>query len=153
MREGETTNKRKFVILEVPDADAEWESVPGKPFGALVVAKDERPDKELFGKLAKRLIETGCAWATLHAGKNTHRLHDIFDKAIVDYELNHNPDAEMMTSGEDEDSLEESMRDAVWQDYPSYEDPCDGLLVMVVGEQVSTIAEQLEALAQSVGSE
>lgn len=153
MREGETKNKRKFLILEVPDADAEWESVPGKPFTALVIGKDEYPFKKMFDQLARRLMNTGCGWATLHAGKNTHRLHDVFDKAIVDYQLKEDPELDMMTSGEDEDSLEEAMRDAVWHGYPEFEEPYEGVLVLVIAHEDSKVAERAEALAKSVEAE
>lgn len=153
-RTGTTSNGRSVVIIGVADADAEWESVPAKPFGALVIAGGkERPDKVLFGKIADRLIETGCAWATLHGGKYTGKLHDIFDKAVVDYQLKHDPDVEMMTSGEDENSLEESMRDAVCYGFPSYGDRYDGLLVLVVGAGDSKLEDQAEALAKSVKAE
>ena len=154
MRTGNTENARSFVVLKVQDAETEWESVPAKPFGALVIAGGaERPDKLVFGKIANRLLETGCGWATLHGGKFTGKLHDIFDKAVVDYQLKHNPDVEMMTSGEDENSLEESMRDAVCFGFPSYGDPYTGLLVLVVGAPDTKLEEQAEALAKSVKPE
>ncbi|MCB9894269.1 MAG: hypothetical protein H6839_07465 [Planctomycetes bacterium] len=153
-RTGTTTNARRFTVVGVADADAEWESVPAKPFGALVIAGGaERPDKLLFGKIANRLIETGCGWATLHAGKHTGKLHDIFDKAVVDYQLKHNPDLDMMTSGEEENSLEESMRDAVCYGFPQYGDQYEGLLVLVVGAPDTQLEEQAEALAKSVKPE
>ena len=153
-RTGTTSNGRTVTILGVEDAEGEWETVPAKPYGALVIAAgNERPDKLVFGKIANRLIETGCAWATLHGGKFTGKLHDIFDKAVVDYQLKHNPDVEMMTSGEDENSLEESMRDAVCFGFPSYGDRYDGLLVLVVGAPDTKLEEQAEALAKSVKPE
>src|ERR671925_344716 len=37
MRSGETKNKRKVTIIGVADGEATWDSVPGKPYGALVV--------------------------------------------------------------------------------------------------------------------
>ncbi len=154
MRTGTTTNGRSVTILGVADADAEWEAVPAKPYGALVIAGGkERPDKLLYGKIAARLLETGCAWATLHGGKHTSRLHDIFDTAVVDYQLKHSPDVEMMTSGEDENSLEGSMRDAAIYGHPSYGEPYAELLVLVVAAPDTKLEEQAEALAKSVKAE
>lgn len=153
MRNAETRNQRSVIILETDTADAEWETVPAKPFGALVIAGDTRPVRALFDALARRLIKTGCAWATLHAGRNTRLLHDIFDRAVVDYQLKVDADAEMMTSGEDEDSLEEAVRDAVWDALPSYDEPYEGLLVIVVGLPDLKVAEQVEALVKSVEAE
>lgn len=153
-RTGTTENGREVIILGVADSQAEWESVPAKPYGALVVSgSGEKPDKIRFQRLAERLLETGCGWATLHAGKHTSKLHDIFDNAIVDYQLKHTPDIEMMTSGEDEDSLEEAMRDAVHFGFPSYGDPYTGLLVLVVAAPDTKLEEQAESLAKSVKAE
>ena len=153
MRTGNTENARSFVVLKIQDAEAEWESLPLTPFGALVVAPAEKPLREVFSKVATRLLELGCGWATLHAGKHTHLLHDIFDRAIVDYQLKHSPDVEMMTSGEDEDSLEEAMRDAVHFGFPTYGEPYPGLLVLVVAPEDSKLDEQAESLAKSVQAE
>ena len=154
-RTGTTSNGRELVILGVADAEAEWESVPAKPYGALVVAGGtDRPDKLLYAKIANQLLETGCAWATLHGGsKFTDKLHDIFDKAVVDYQLKHSPDVDMMTSGDAEDSLEEAVRDAVCYGFPSYGDPFTGLLVLVVAAPDTKLEEQAEALAKSVKPE
>jgi hypothetical protein len=153
MRTGNTENARSFVVLKVQDAEAEWESLPPTPFGAVVVAPAEKPLKEIFSKVAQRLLETGCGWATLHAGKFTRHLHDIFDRAVVDYQLEHSPDVEMMTSGEDEDSLEDAMRDAVHFGFPTYGERYPGLLVLVVAPEDSKLDEQAEALAKSVKPE
>ena len=154
MRSGTTTNGRTFHIQGVADSQAEWETVPAKPYGALVVhGADDKPDKIRFQRIAEQLLETGCAWATLHAGKYTSKLHDIFDKAVVDYQLKHNPDLDMMTSGEDENSLEESIRDAVCYGFPQYGDQYEGLLVLVVGAPDTQLEEQAEALAKSVKPE
>jgi hypothetical protein len=153
MRTGETKNKRKVTILGVADAEAAWESVPGKPFGALVVWGGVKPLKELFTKLATRLIETGCEWATLHGGKHTRKLHEFFDRAIVDYQLKHGPDTDMGTSGEEGASLEEAMREAVHYGFPNYGEPFDGLLVLVVAAPDTKLEEQCEALAKSVEAE
>jgi len=154
MRSGTTTNGRTFHIQGVADSQAEWETVPAKPYGALVVhGAEDKPDKIRFQRIAEQLLETGCAWATLHAGKYTSKLHDVFDNAIVDYQLKHSPDIEMMTSGEDEDSLEEALRDAVHFGFPTYGDPFPELLVLVVAAPDTKLEEQAEALAKSVKPE
>jgi hypothetical protein len=153
MRTGETKNSRKFAVVSLEGVDSDIESMPEAPFGALVVAFDREIPWRDFGKLASRLIESGCAWATLHAGKLTHKLHDVFDKAIVNYQLKQDADADMMTSGENEDSLEEAVRDAVWHGRPTYGDGFSELLVLIVGEDKDKLAEQAEALAKSVTDE
>ncbi|MCA8917618.1 MAG: hypothetical protein KDB68_09440 [Planctomycetes bacterium] len=153
-RTGTTENGRSVAILGIADSQAEWETVPAKPYGALVISgSGERPDKIRFQRIAEQLLETGCAWATLHAGKHTSKLHDIFDRAVVDYQLKHSPDVEMMTSGDDEDSLEEALRDAVHFGFPSYGDPFPELLVLVVAAPDTKLEEQAEALAKSVKPE
>jgi hypothetical protein len=154
MRTGETRNSRKVTIIGVADAEAAWESVPAKPFGAMVVAGGTaKPDKLVYTKLATRLIETGCEWATLHGGKHTRKLHEFFDRAIVDYQLKHGGDTDMGTSGEDGASLEEAMREAVHYGFPNYGEPFDGLLVLVVAAPDTKLEEQCEALAKSVEAE
>ena len=71
----------------------------------------------------------------------------------MDYQLKHSPDVEMMTSGDDEDSLEEALRDAVHFGFPSYGDPFPELLVLVVAAPDTKLEEQAEALAKSVKPE
>lgn len=153
MRSGETKNKRKFSVASLDGVDSEIESMPAAPFGALVVAADQTIPINEYAKLARRLIESGCAWATLHAGRRTDKLHVVFDKAIVDYQLKQSADADMMTSGEKEDSLEEAVLDAVWHGKPSYGDGFADLLILVVGKDDDKLAEKAEALAQSVSDE
>ena len=150
MRSAETKNGRKVTILELEDCQGKFESVPAKPFGALVIVVDDKLDRKAFKGLATRLLEAGCAWTTLHAGKNTQKLHQAFDDAIVEYQLTEDSDADMDTSGEDEDNLEESMRDAVWLGYPSYGDPFAELLVLILGKETERTAEQAESLAAGV---
>jgi hypothetical protein len=153
MRTGETKNQRKVTILGVADADAAWESVPAKPFGALVVLGGAKPLKEMLTKLATRLLEAGCGWATLHGGKHTRKLHEFFDRAIVDYQLKRGGDIDMGTSGDEGASLEETMREAVHFGFPNYGEPYDGLLVLVVAAPDTKLEEQCEALAKSVEAE
>lgn len=153
MRTGETKNKRKFSVASLEGVDSEIEAMPAAPFGALVVAADQTIPIKEYAKLARRLIESGCAWATLHAGKQTGKLHAVFDKAVVDYQLKHGGDADMTTSGEKEDSLEEAVLDAVWHAKPSYDDGFAELLILVIGKDDEKLAEKAEALAQSVSDE
>ena len=154
MRTGEAKNKRKVIIIGMADADAAWDSVPAKPYGALVVWGGKiKPEKLLYTKIATRLIETGCAWATLHGGKYTRKLHEFFDRAIVDYQLKHGGDDDMATSGEDGASIEETMREAVHFGFPYRDQPFDGLLVLVVAAPDTKLEEQCEALAKSVEAE
>lgn len=150
MRSGETKNKRKFSVVSLETVDENIEAMPAAPFGALIIAQDLAiPFKEL-SKLARRLLESGCAWATLHAGKRTAKLHEWFDKEIVDYQLKQDPNAEMMTSGENEDSVEDAVLDAVWLAKPSYGEGYAELLILVVGKDDDKLAEKAEALAKSV---
>lgn len=151
MRTGETKNKRKFAVASLEAMDSEIESMPAAPFGALIVVADDEIALKEYAKIAKRLLESGCAWATLYAGgKRTRKLHDIFDKAIVDYQLKKDPDADMQTSGEPEDSLEEAVRDAVWFAQPTYGVGYADLLVLVIGQDEGKLAEKAEAFAKFV---
>jgi hypothetical protein len=153
MRTGETKNKRKFAVVSLDGVDGDIDSMPAAPFGALVIAADRTIPLKEYAKLARRLMESGCAWATLHAGKQTGKLHAVFDKAIVDYQLKQDRDAEMMTSGEHEDTLQEAIFDAVWLAKPTYGDGYAELLILVVGKDEDKLAEKAEALAKSVAEE
>ncbi|MBX3459134.1 MAG: hypothetical protein KF696_04080 [Planctomycetes bacterium] len=151
MRSGETKNKRKFVVASLAKVDDPIESMPGAPFGALVVLADPKFPLKEMAKVAARLLESGCAWATLHAGgKLTARLHDVFDKAIVEHQLKKDPEADMQTSGDTEDSLEEAVRDAVWYGQPTYGTQYSELLVLVIGDDKDKLAEKAEGFAKSV---
>jgi len=150
MRKATSKNGREVTILEWEDCDGEIEHAPASPFGALVVIRKIPKEKGKVEALAKRLLETGCGWATLHGdGRVTDRLHKAFDKAIVDYDLKHGG-AEMGTSGEVEDDLEEAMRDAVYDGRPHYGEAFGGLLVLIIGEPDTKLAERAESLAASV---
>lgn len=154
MRNGDAKNKRKVTIIGVADGEAAWDSVPGKPYGALVVWGGKvKPEKLPLTAIAARLIETGCEWATLFAGKHTRRLHEIFDRAIVDHQLKHGSDTDIATSGDDGAALEETMREAVHYGFPYREQPFAELLVLVVAAPDTKLEEQCEALAKSVEAE
>jgi hypothetical protein len=153
VRTGETLNKRKFAVASLDTVDSPIEAMPAAPFGALVIAMDREVAWKDYARLARRLLESGCAWATLHAGKYARKLHDVFDKAIVDFQLKVNREAEMMTSGEAEDSLEEALRDAVWHGRPAYGPQFAELLIVVVGKDADKLAEKAEALAKAVTEE
>jgi hypothetical protein len=153
MRTGETVNARKFAVVSLEALDGEIESMPAAPFGALVVMASEPPLLKAYSALVARLLKAGCAFATLHAGKRTSKLHEIFDKAVVDYQLKHDRDADLQTSGEAEDSLEEAIREAVHFAKPYYGDPFAELLILVIGKDDDKLAEQAEALAKSVKAE
>lgn len=150
MRSATSKNSRNVVIVEQKTFAEALKGVPAAPFGALVVVM---PDKKELGEakhLAKSLLECGAAWITIHAGKGTQKLHKIFDKAIVDYELEHNPDESCMTTGEDEDNLEESVREAVHFGFPTYGEPLVNLYVVIVGEKTEPTAARVEGLAKTV---
>ncbi|MBX3474713.1 MAG: hypothetical protein KF754_10045 [Planctomycetes bacterium] len=152
MLSGTATNGRKVTTLVLDKPDTKFEHVPPAPFGALVLWSG-KPERAAVKALAKRLIEGGCGWATLHAGKPTEKLHAWFDEAVVDHQLKANPDADMPTSGMPEDSLEEACRDAVFDAMPAYEKPFADLLVLAIGPQAQAQSEQAHALAQKVERE
>lgn len=149
----QTRNNRKVSVALVETATSPLPAMPAAPFGALLVCLAPRPDEKSVKALARKLLEAGCGWATLHGGKHTRRLHQWFDDAIVEYQLKQDRDAEMMTSGEAEDSLEEAMRDAVWFGFPAYDQPFAELLVLVLGPHPDGLQARATALAQTVEQE
>jgi hypothetical protein len=157
MRNGETQNGQKFTLVSLAKVDEPIEAMPQAPFGALVVACGTEIPWRDYETIATRLLKAGCAWATLHianAGKkDMDRLHKVFDEAIVEYQLNVDDDAEMMTGGEDGESLKEVVHYTVWDAHPTYGDPFRELLILVVGEDKDNIAETAESLAKSVEQE
>ncbi|MDC1142912.1 hypothetical protein OAU50_07445 [Planctomycetota bacterium] len=150
----QTKNAREITVAVIKTADEPFESIPTAPYGAIViVAKNKlqkKLDKKVWPKLATRLAESGCEWATLHANKNTDALHKIFDDAIVQWQLKDGTDVEFNTSGDVEDNLEEAMRDAVYYGHSSYGEPFPHLLVVVVGEELDGLDARAESLAGSV---
>lgn len=152
MLNGTATNGRKVTTLVLENADAKFESVPPAPFGALLLLSG-KPEKSDIKALARRLLEGGCAWTSLRGGKFTDKLHLWFDEAVVDHQLKANREAEMHTSGGPEDSIEESCREAVHDAQPAYEKPFTDLLILAIGPDAQTQAEQAHALAQSVERE
>jgi hypothetical protein len=151
MRTGETKNLRKFGLASLATVDDGIETMPAAPFGALVIAPDDEIPLKDFAKLATRLLESGCAFATLFTGdKRIRKLHQVFDKAVVDHQLKRNPDADMATGGEPEDSLEEAVREAIHNGQPTYGDPFAELLILVIGDDPDKLAEKAESLAKSV---
>ncbi|MCC6572970.1 MAG: hypothetical protein IT462_04180 [Planctomycetes bacterium] len=150
MRSAKTKNSRNAVIVEQKTFAEALKNVPAAPFGALLVVMPDKKELKEAKHLAKSLIECGCVWVTIHAGKGTHKLHEIFDKAIVDYELEQKPDEPCMTTGEDEDNLEESVRDAVHFGFPTHGEPLENLYVVIVGEKTEPFAARLEGLAKTV---
>ncbi|MEE9311339.1 MAG: hypothetical protein V3V10_02895 [Planctomycetota bacterium] len=150
MRTTQTKNARTATVEVIKTADAAIENLPAGPYGALVITQETKLDKKLYSKLATRLAESSCAWATLHAGDSTENLHDIFDAAIVEWQLKNNPDAEMNTSGDNEDNLEEAMRDAVYYGHPSYGQPYPSLLIVIIGEEIDGLDAKAESMAGSV---
>lgn len=150
MRSATTKNSRKVAIVEQKTFAEAPKDVPAAPFGALLVVMPEKKELKEARHLAKNLLDCGCAWVTIHAGKRTHLLHEIFDKAIVDYELEHKPDESCMTTGEDEDNLEESVREAVWSAYPAHDKPYENLYVLIIGEKTEPAAARVEGLVKTV---
>lgn len=150
MRTAQTKNARTANIETIKTADAAIDKLPAAPYGALVITREKKLEKMQYGKLATRLAESGCEWATLHAGENTEKLHDIFDAAIVQWQLTENPDIEMNTSGDNEDNLEEAMRDAVYYGRASYGEPFPNLLIVVIGEDLDGLDANAESMAESV---
>lgn len=148
MREAATANGRKIFIHALEKADADIEKMPAAPFGALLVILGPLPDKKVLNALAKRMLKAGCAWITVHAGKFTPKLHDVLDAAIVDYQLREDGDCDCMTSGEAEDNLAESVRDAVFHGFPAYGTIYPEMLALVIGPDAEKTAEQIEALAK-----
>jgi len=149
MLSGAATNGRKVTTLVLDKPDAKLEFVPPAPFGALVLWSG-KPERVAVKALAKRLLEGGCGWATLRAGKLTDKLHGWFDEAVVDHQLKSDSDAEMQTSGTAQDSIEEACRDAVLDAQPAYEKAFTDLLILAIGPDAQTEAEQAHALAQKV---
>lgn len=152
MLSGAATNGRKVTTLVLEKPDAKLEYVPPAPFGALVLWSG-KPEKVAVKALAKRLVEGGCAWATIRAGKLTDKLHTWFDEAVVDHQLKSDRDADLQTSGTSEDSIEESCRDAVFEAQPAFEKPFTDLLILALGPDAQTESEQAHALAQKVERE
>lgn len=150
MRSAKSKNGRNVVIVEQKTFAEALKDVPSAPFGALVVVLPEKQEIKEAKHLAKSLLDCGCAWITLHAEDRTPKLHAIMDKAIVDYELRHKPDFSCTSSGEAENNLEESMRDAVWFGFPAYGEPLQNLYVLIVGDDTEPVAARAQALAQSV---
>lgn len=149
MLSGTATNGRKVTTLVLEKADAKLEYVPPAPFGALVLWSG-KPEKADVKALATRLVEGGCGWTTLRAGKLTNKLHTWFDEAVVDHQLKAGSDADMQTSGGPEDSIEEACRDAVLDAQPAYEKPFTDLLILAIGTDAEKDSEHAHALAQSV---
>jgi hypothetical protein len=153
MRTGTTKNKRGFNLVEMAALDDPIESMPAAPFGALVIAATREIAWRDYAGLAKRLLEAGCGWATLHVAdgkrRDLERLHAVFDRAVVDTQLSGHED-EMQTGGEAEDSLEEAVREAVWDAMPHWGDGYAELLVLVIGPEADKVAEKAEALLKSV---
>ena len=152
MFSGNATNGRKVTTLDLEKTEDKLEFVPPAPFGALVLWSG-KPEKADVKALAKRLVEGGCGWATLRGGKFTDKLHAWFDEAVVDHQLKSNREAEMHSSGEPEDSIEEACRDAVHDAQPAYEKAFTDLLILAIGPDAEKEAEQAHALAQSVEPE
>ncbi|MHC4841037.1 MAG: hypothetical protein ACYTDT_08810 [Planctomycetota bacterium] len=146
----QTKNARTVTVVVIETADSAIETIPTAPYGSLIVTNEKKLEKKVWPKLATRLAESGCEWATLHAGKNTERLHDLFDEAIVSWQLTEDSDSEMNTSGDNEDNLEEAMRDAVYYGHPSYGEPYPNLLIVVVGTELDGLDARAESLAGSV---
>ncbi len=152
MLSGSATNGRKVTTLVLDKPDAKLEYVPPAPFGALVLWSG-KPEKTDVKALAKRLLEGGCGFATLRAGKLTEKLHTWFDEAVVDHQLKADRDADLQTSGNAEDSIEEACRDAVFEAQPAFEKPYTDLLVLALGPDAQTDSERAHALAQKVERE
>lgn len=152
MLSGTATNGRKVTTLVLDKPDAKLEYVPPAPFGALVLWSG-KPERAAVKALAKRLLEGGCGFATLRAGKFTEKLHGWFDEAVVDHQLKTSRDAELDTTGDAESSIEEACREAVFDAMPAYEKPYTDLLVLAIGPEAQSESEQAHALAQKVERE
>ncbi len=153
MRSAKTKNGRNVVIVEQKTFAEALKDVPAAPFGALVVVMPDKKEFKEAKHLAKSLLDCGCVWITLHADKGTQKLHKIIDQAIVDYELKHKPDTSCTSTGEAENNLEESMRDAVHFGFGPYDDKLENLYVLIVGENTEGTAAKLEGLAKTVAAE
>ena len=68
MRSGTTTNGRTFHIQGVADSQAEWETVPAKPYGALVVhGAEDKP--ESFGSTFRTALLAAGGAGIILAGR------------------------------------------------------------------------------------
>lgn len=156
MRSATTKNARKVTIVELKKFDEALKSVPKPPFGALVVLPGaelglyKKPQIKASKILATHLMECGCSWITLHAGKQTDDILRQFDEAIVDYQMDGHPEADCGSSGDPNNDLEESVREAVYWGKAQYEGVLGDLLCVIVGDEPAKCADKVESLVQSV---
>lgn len=156
MRSATTKNARKVTIVELKKFDEALKSVPKPPFGALVVLPGaelglyKKPQIKASKTLATHLMECGCSWITLHAGKQTDDILRQFDEAIVDYQMDGHAEADCGSSGDPNNDLEESVREAVYWGKAQYEGVLGDLLCVIVGDEPAKWADKVESLVQSV---
>jgi hypothetical protein len=110
----------------------------------------KKPQIKASKILATHLMQCGCSWITLHGGRQTDDILAQFDEAVVDYQMDAHPDAECGSSGDPNNDLEESVRDAVYWGKPQYEGVLGDLLCVIVGDDPATWADKVEGLVQSV---
>lgn len=156
MRTATTKNARIVTIVELKKFDEPLKSVPKPPFGALVVLPGaelglyKKPQIRASKILATHLMQCGCSWITLHGGRQTDAILAQFDEAVVDYQLDAHPEAECGSSGDPNNDLEESVREAVYWGKPQYEGVLGDLLCVIVGDDPATWADKVEGLVKSV---
>jgi hypothetical protein len=131
----EPTNERAMFVLEVPrieDYPATIEN-PGPHFVAFVAADSTGTADEALDAFARSLLRQGasyvCAW-----GPGCDRLHDVVD--VVQDEVADDPDAVVMTSWHEDESLDEALWFALFATVPDqrYIETTDSVLVVVVAE-------------------
>lgn len=148
--EGITTNGRKFVVTSIENADDEFDAMPAAPFAALVVAPAAKPDKTFIQTVARRIVEGGCCWIGVKAGRFTEKVHQLIDPVVVDYENEARPDFDIGAGGESEDSLEEAVRNLVFYGASPYNDMSDSILVVVLPGTAPGSSDNAAALLKGV---
>jgi hypothetical protein len=133
---GETRDRRQLYLAQLTrleDWPTELEE-PARPF-VVFTAFDAKhlTDDELL-RFARQLLGQGCVYACSW-GPEALRLHNAFDEAAINAELAGQPyvdeDDVVMTTSDEDESLDDALWFAVFTAYPAYG---EGAAVLAISE-------------------
>jgi hypothetical protein len=149
---------RELFLLGVPSVSdiPEELNLESKYFGVLLAFDARGVDDALILDLARSLAASGmrffCSW-----GSDCERVHDLFDSAVFEYDVDQTDESVIMTTWLDDPSLDEALWESLYVSFPAsdYWEECRAQVAITIGnqawaEQVKHRYSDLSALNKDV---
>jgi hypothetical protein len=133
---GETRDRRQLYLAQLARLE-DWPTrleEPSRPFVVFTAFDATRLTDDELLHFARQLLGQGCVYANSW-GPGAQRVENAFDEAVVSAELAGQPyaadDDVVMTTSDEDESLDDALWFAVFTAYPAYAKDGEGALVAI----------------------